>query len=326
MCSGICPPSKPLRHLVAGLGALGATTGGLALASPHHDRRGSWRSWHPGRDAGGAPSARRARAALGGLRGRLCAAAPWAVSLGHVSSLLDGFARRLPCRQPLVDLLDLHQVATSDVATVCGPRTTTSPMRFRPRLRSVSRWFCFSPISGLDLGHLERAAITHLPSPLRQPAASARSSAAGATSSKARPRRAATARGSSSCLQGRDRRVHDVDRVRRTERLAQDVVDAGALEHGAHRTTGDDTGTGSGRTQQDDTGSGLTLDGVRDGARTRGTRKKFFLASSTPFEIAGGHLAGLAVADADDAVAVADDDERGEAEATTTLDDLGRRG
>src|SRR5690606_36050380 len=35
-----------------------------------------------------------------------------------------------------------------------------------------------------------------------------------------------------------------------------------------------------------------------------------------------GHLLGLAVADADGAVTVADDDERGEAEAAATLDDL----
>ena len=36
-----------------------------------------------------------------------------------------------------------------------------------------------------------------------------------------------------------------------------------------------------------------------------------------------GNFLGLAVADADQAVAVTDDDQRGEAEATTTLDDLG---
>ena len=57
MCSGICPPSKPVGHLVAGLGALGAATGGLALGRPRHDPRGSWRSWHPGPGAGGGPSA-----------------------------------------------------------------------------------------------------------------------------------------------------------------------------------------------------------------------------------------------------------------------------
>src|SRR5690606_36203558 len=56
--------------------------------------------------------------------------------------------------------------------------------------------------------------------------------------------------------------VHDVDRVRRTERLRQDVVDTGALEYGANRTTSDNTGTGSSRTEQNDTGSGLALNRV----------------------------------------------------------------
>jgi hypothetical protein len=55
----------------------------------------------------------------------------------------------------------------------------------------------------------------------------------------------------------------------------------------------------------------------------RGTLKKCFLASSTPLAMAAGHLLGLAVADAHGAVAVADDDERREAEATAALDDLG---
>ena len=111
--------------------------------------------------------------------------------------------------------------------------------------------------------------------------------------------------------------------LRRAERLAQHVVDAGALEHGAHRATGDDTGTGSGRAQQDDTGSRLTLDGVRDGALDARDLEEVLLGLLDTLGDRRGHLLGLAVADADDAVAVADDDERGEAEATTTLDDLG---
>ena len=124
-------------------------------------------------------------------------------------------------------------------------------------------------------------------------------------------------------LQGGHGGVHDVDRVVRAERLGQDVVDAGALEHGAHRATGDDAGTGAGRLEQHDAGRLLALHGVRDGGLDRGTLKKFFLASSTPLAMAAGHLLGLAVADADRAVAVADDDQRGEAEAAATLDDLG---
>src|SRR3954465_9442386 len=46
----------------------------------------------------------------------------------------------------------------------------------------------------------------------------------------------------------------DVDRVGGAEALGEHVVDAGALQHGTHRTTGDDTGTGAGRLEQHDTG------------------------------------------------------------------------
>ena len=65
-------------------------------------------------------------------------------------------------------------------------------------------------------------------------------------------------------------------------------MDAGALEYGADRTTGDNTGTGSGRTQHDNACGGLALHRVRNGPAMRGTRKKDFLASSTPLAIAAG--------------------------------------
>ena len=195
--------------------------------------------------------------------------------------------------------------------------TTTSPMRFRPSVRSVSRWLLLAADLGPRLGDLEASHVRHLPQ--REP----RSSAAGATCSSGRPRRAATASGRSRPLQRRDRRVHDVDGVVRAERLAQHVVDAGALEHGAHRTTGDDAGTGAGRTQQHDAGSLLALDGVRDRALDARDLEEVLLGLLDTLGDRGGHLLGLAVADADGAVAVADHDERGEAEATAALDDLG---
>ena len=83
---------------------------------------------------------------------------------------------------------------------------------------------------------------------------------------------------------------------------------------------------GGGRTQQDDTGSGLTLHGVRDGALDAGDLEEVLLGLLDTLGDRRGNLLGLAVADAHGAVAVADDHEGGEAEATTTLDDLGRRG
>src|SRR5690606_23649115 len=117
--------------------------------------------------------------------------------------------------------------------------------------------------------------------------------------------------------------VHDVDRVGRAERLAQHVVDARALQHGAHRTTGDHTGTGSGRTEEHDAGGGLTLDGVRDGALDARDLEEVLLGLLDTLGDRRGHLLRLAVADADGAVAVAHHDERGEAEAAAALDDLG---
>src|SRR5699024_5691461 len=105
--------------------------------------------------------------------------------------------------------------------------------------------------------------------------------------------------------------------------LAQHVVDAGALEHGAHRATGDDTGTGRGRTEHDDTRGGLADDRVGDGALDAGDAEEVLLRLLDTLRDRGGHLLGLAVADTDGAVAVTDDDQGGEAEATTTLDDLG---
>src|SRR3712207_9019068 len=70
--------------------------------------------------------------------------------------------------------------------------------------------------------------------------------------------------GADEVLQRLHRGVHDVDRVRGAEALREHVVDAGALEHGAHRTTGDDTGTRAGRLEQHDTGGRLTLHRGRD--------------------------------------------------------------
>jgi hypothetical protein len=55
----------------------------------------------------------------------------------------------------------------------------------------------------------------------------------------------------------------------------------------------------------------------------RGTRKKLLLGLFDTLRDRQRDFLGLAVADADQSVAVADDHESGEAEATTTLHDLG---
>src|SRR5919205_392982 len=116
--------------------------------------------------------------------------------------------------------------------------------------------------------------------------------------------------------------VHDVDRVRRAEALREHVVDARALQHGTHRATGDDTGTGAGRLEQHDAGRRRTLHRVRDGAGDARHLVEVLLGLLDALGDRRGHLLGLAVADTHGAVAVTDDDQRGEAEAPTALHDL----
>src|SRR3954451_18773449 len=124
-------------------------------------------------------------------------------------------------------------------------------------------------------------------------------------------------------LQGRHGRVHDVDRVVGAERLRQHVVDTRALQHGTHRATGDDAGTGGSRAEQDHTGGFLTRDRVGNGATDARNAEEVLLRFLDALGDRRGNFLGLAVADADLTVTVTDDDEGGEAEATTTLDDLG---
>ncbi len=198
--------------------------------------------------------------------------------------------------------------------------TTTSPIRLRPSVRSVSRWFCLPPMPDRIWRHLEPRHQAPPPAsrPRRAPEQRRRGDvldrqpAAGGDGLRLLQR-----------LQRRHRGVHDVDRVGRAERLAEHVVDAGALQHRAGRTARDHTGTGSGRAQHDHTGGLLTLDRVRDGALDPRHREERLLGLLDTLGDRRGHLLGLAVTDTDGAVAVADDDQRGEAEAPTALDDLG---
>src|SRR3954469_1642190 len=124
-------------------------------------------------------------------------------------------------------------------------------------------------------------------------------------------------------LQRRHGGVDDVDRIVRAERLRKHVVDARALEHGAHRATGDDAGTGAGRLQQDDAGRLLALHRVRDRLLDPRHLEEVLLGLLDALGDGGRNLLRLAVADADRAVPVAHHHESGEAEPATTLDDLG---
>src|SRR5664280_741507 len=128
---------------------------------------------------------------------------------------------------------------------------------------------------------------------------------------------------SDQAAQGSHGGVHDVDRVRRTQRLRQNIGDPCTLQYGAHRAAGDDAGTRARRLEQDDTGGLLTLDRVWDGRANPRHPEEVLLGLFDALGDGGRDLLGLAVADADRAVTVADDDQGGKAEPAATLDDLG---
>src|SRR6185295_16013903 len=119
-----------------------------------------------------------------------------------------------------------------------------------------------------------------------------------------------------------DRGPGHVDRVRRAVGLGQDVADAGRLDDGADRATGDDARTLRGRLQHDARGREDLADLVGDRRPDHRDPDQVLLRVLHALADGLGHLAGLAEPGADVARAVADDDDRGEAEAPAALDDL----
>ena len=118
--------------------------------------------------------------------------------------------------------------------------------------------------------------------------------------------------------------MNDVDLVGGTERLGQHVVNACALEYCTHGATCDNTGTSGCRAEHHNACSCLTLHAVRDGATLdAGNAEEVLLCFLDTLGDCCGNFLSLTVANADQAVTVTNDDQCGEAEATTTLDDLG---
>src|SRR5690606_17367817 len=115
-----------------------------------------------------------------------------------------------------------------------------------------------------------------------------------------------------------------VVRVRRTHRLGDDVLNAERLEDSAHRATGDDTGTGLGSTQQVAACDVTALNVVAVcTAATQRDEDQIALGSLGCLADCLRHLTCLAVAEADAALLVADDDESSKAETTAALHHLG---
>src|SRR5690606_38897808 len=119
----------------------------------------------------------------------------------------------------------------------------------------------------------------------------------------------------------RGRRVHAgqaldggtdaVDRIARADGLGQHVLDADGLEHGAHGATGDHTGTFGGRLHEHAGGAMAGLHGVVQRAAVELDRRHVAAGLLHRLLDRDRHFAGLAVAEADLAGAVADDGERG---------------
>src|SRR5919201_1359505 len=120
-----------------------------------------------------------------------------------------------------------------------------------------------------------------------------------------------------------ERGAHDVVRVRRSERLREDVGDAGRLHDGADGAAGDDAGAVGRRFQQHAPRSEAAGDRVRNRRSLQRHADEILLRRLDTFLDRRWHFLRLADAEADDAVAVADDDERAEAQVLAALDDLG---
>src|SRR3954468_18640276 len=118
-------------------------------------------------------------------------------------------------------------------------------------------------------------------------------------------------------------RVDDGDVVLRTHRLGENVMDARGLEDGAHAAAGDEAGAVGSRAEEDLAAVEFAEDLVRDRAALELHGNHALLGGLGGLLDGVGDLIGLAVADADVALAVADDRESGEAEATSALHDLG---
>ena len=125
-------------------------------------------------------------------------------------------------------------------------------------------------------------------------------------------------------LQRVESRAHHVVGIGRALRLGDHVVHAERFEHRAHRAAGDDAGTGRRRAQNHPAGAVAAVHVMMQGAAFA-QRHADQRALGGFGRLADGfrHFARLAVAKADAALLVADDDEGGEAEAPAALHHLG---
>src|SRR5690606_27055354 len=120
-----------------------------------------------------------------------------------------------------------------------------------------------------------------------------------------------------------DRGAHQVDRVARALRLGQDVANTQHLENGAHRATGDDTGTFRRGLHEHLGGTVLRVDRVPDGALVQGHVDHRLAGALHRLLDRHRHFSCLAITEADLALAVTHHRQRGETEDAATFHRLG---
>src|SRR5262245_23096554 len=118
--------------------------------------------------------------------------------------------------------------------------------------------------------------------------------------------------------------VHQVVRVARPEALGEDVLHARRLEHRPHSGARDDARAGRRRLEQHTPRAEVSEDLVRNRATARQRdREHLLLGGFTRLADRVGHLVGLAEADTDSSLLIADRHDRIEREPTTALHHLG---
>ena len=118
-------------------------------------------------------------------------------------------------------------------------------------------------------------------------------------------------------------RMHHSNVIAGTAGLGEDVLDASSLKHGANGTTGDEAGTGRSWLKEDLAAVGNTHDIMRDRVALELYGNEVLLGVLGALFDSIGNLVGFAVTDTNATFFVTNDAKCGEAEATTTLNDLG---
>jgi hypothetical protein len=120
-----------------------------------------------------------------------------------------------------------------------------------------------------------------------------------------------------------ERSVHHGDVVRRTHRFRQNILHTGGLKDGANATTGDKARARRRGLEHNATTVVLAEDIVRDRVSLELNADEMLVGVGRALLDGIGNFVGFAVADTNLALAVTNDSQCGEREATTTLNDLG---